>query len=58
MIRGDGDREALEKKRYLVQNRSPKRKNCGFDVTGPDKLTLPWHIKKKPLFLVTSGLLL
>jgi hypothetical protein len=39
-----------EKMRLTAENRSPRRKNCGFDVTGPDKLTLTWHPKKKPLF--------
>jgi hypothetical protein len=54
MIRDD--REALEaaapgrKMRRFVENRWPTRKNCGFDVTKPDKLTFTWDIKKKPLF--------
>jgi hypothetical protein len=54
MIRSD--RKALkaagpgEKMRRFAENRSPKSKNCGFDVTESDKLTLTWHIKNKPLF--------
>jgi hypothetical protein len=52
----DLDRETLEaagrneKMRHFAENRSPKEKNCGFDVTEPDKFTLTWRIKKKLLF--------
>jgi hypothetical protein len=54
MIRGDLEASKPpgrdEKMRCFAEKRSPKSKNCGFDVTEPEKLTLTWHIKKKPLF--------
>jgi hypothetical protein len=45
-----GGREALkaagpdQKMMRFTENRSPKRKKCGFDVTEPDKLTLTCHL--------------
>jgi hypothetical protein len=41
-----------------VENRSPNRKNCGFDVTGADKFSLAWHIIKEAAFLIFETLLL
>jgi hypothetical protein len=46
-----------EKMRGFEENRSPKRKNCGFDVTGADKLILAWHIIKEVAFLIFETLL-
>jgi hypothetical protein len=44
--------------RGFEENRSPKRKNYGFDVTGADKLVLAWHVIKEVAFLIFETLLL
>jgi hypothetical protein len=42
--------------RGFEENRSPKRKNYGFDVTGADKLILAWHVIKEVAFLIFFNL--